>query len=47
MFRHHADGVPPEWDLIDRSYWNDKNKWYYFGSYQGNFDMHIIEMAGM
>lgn len=44
--RYHADGESPSYDLIDRSYWQDKSKWYYYGSFQGHFNMHIIEMAG-
>jgi len=37
--------VEPTWELIDRSYWSDKKNWYYFGTTQGNFNMHMIEMA--
>jgi len=42
---YHADGEEPSWELMDRSYWSDKSKWYYFGTGQGHFPMHIIEMA--
>eukprot|EP01126_Amoeba_proteus_P010424 TRINITY_DN1405_c0_g1_i7.p1 TRINITY_DN1405_c0_g1~~TRINITY_DN1405_c0_g1_i7.p1 ORF type:complete len:396 (-),score=63.53 TRINITY_DN1405_c0_g1_i7:175-1362(-) len=41
----HADGESPTWDLIDRSYWMDKKKWYYFGTFQSEFAMHVMEMA--
>eukprot|EP01127_Copromyxa_protea_P001892 TRINITY_DN1179_c1_g1_i1.p1 TRINITY_DN1179_c1_g1~~TRINITY_DN1179_c1_g1_i1.p1 ORF type:complete len:393 (+),score=78.99 TRINITY_DN1179_c1_g1_i1:42-1220(+) len=42
---HHADGEPPSWDLMQRPHLKDRSKYYYFGAFQGEFDMHIMEMA--
>jgi len=31
--------------ILWMSYWSDESKWYYWGTYTGEFDMHVMEMA--